>query len=281
MRKLSFSQQLLTQLGLGLLAAFVLIPVWGLVYLAFDGGIKGWPLGFRVWPEKFTLAVFQNIWEKPTQSLTFLGALRNSLIVCLSSTALAIVCGASMAYAFARFRFPGRRVGLFGLLVGALLPPVALLTPLFIVLSALQIRATLLGLSVVYTAFALPFGIWTMRAAFQSVSKELEESAFLDGANHFTAFWRITLPLALPAIAVTAIMAFLIGYSEFALGWLFIDKSDNVTLGMALWGLVNNNSLSWSRLAAAAVLMTVPVVVLFLTLQRYLLTGLLTGTVED
>ncbi len=153
--------------------------------------------------------------------------------------------------------------------------------PLFIILTALQIRANLLGLMVVYTAFALPFGIWNMRAAFQSVPKELEESAFLDGANHWLAFWRITLPLALPSIAVTAIMAFLIGYSEFALGWLFVDKSDNVTLSMALWGLFNNESLSWSRLAAASILMTVPVILLFIALQRFLMTGLLTGTVED
>jgi len=281
MRKMSWREQVLTQLGLLVLGVFVLLPVWGMAYLAFDGGVKGWPISLRLWPETFTFAIFQNVWQQPAQSLTFLGALKNSLIVCLSSTALALVCGASMAYAFARFRFPGRRVGLFALLVGALLPPVALLTPLFIILTAIQIRATLLGLIVVYTAFALPFGIWNMRAAFQSVPNELEESAFLDGASHWTAFWRITLPLALPSIAVTALMAFLIGYSEFALGWLFIDKSDNVTLGMALWGLFNNNLISWSRLAAAATLMTVPVVVLFLALQRFLMTGLWTGTVDD
>jgi arabinogalactan oligomer / maltooligosaccharide transport system permease protein len=281
MRKLSWREQMLTQLGLLVLGVFVLLPVWGMAYLAFDGGVKGWPISLRLWPETFTLAIFQNVWQQPAQSLTFLGALKNSLIVCLSSTALALVCGASMAYAFARFRFPGRRVGLFTLLVGALLPPVALLTPLFIILTAIQIRATLLGLIVVYTAFALPFGIWNMRAAFQSVPNELEESAFLDGASHWTAFWRITLPLALPSIAVTALMAFLIGYSEFALGWLFVDKSDNVTLGMALWGLFNNNLISWSRLAAAATLMTVPVVILFLALQRFLMTGLWTGTVDD
>lgn len=281
MRKISLRQQVLTQLALLVLSIFVLLPVWGLAYLAFDGGVKGWPITLRFWPEQFTFAIFQNVWQQPAQSLTFLGALKNSLIVSFSSTALAIACGASMAYAFARFRFPGRRVGLFALLVGALLPQVALLTPLFVILSALQIRTTLFGLIVVYTAFALPFGIWNMRSAFQAVPNELEESAFLDGATPLVAFWNITLPLALPSIAVTAIMAFLIAYSEFALGWLFVDKSDNVTLGMALWSLFNNSLISWSRLAAAAVLMTLPVVALFLALQRLLMTGLLTGTVDD
>lgn len=281
MRKLKGWDQALTQLGLFILGVFVLLPVWGMAYLAFDGGVKGWPITLRFWPEQFTLSVFQNVWLQPAQSLTFLGALRNSLVVCLSASALALACGASMAYAFARFRFPGRRPALFALLVGALLPPVALLTPLFIILTALQIRATLLGLIVVYTAFALPFGIWNMRAAFQAVPVELEESAFLDGASHWTTFLRITLPLALPAIAVTAFMAFLIGYSEFALGWLFVDKSDNVTLGMALWGMFNSSLASWSRLAATAILMSLPVVVLFLALQRFLRAGLLTGAIDD
>ena len=107
-----------------------------------------------------------------------------------------------MAYAFARFRFPGRRSGLLALLVGALLPPVAMMTPLYILLSALQLRTSLLGLMIVYAAFSMPFCIWNMRSAFQAVPAELEEAAFLDGASHWKAYWRVTLPLALPAIAL-------------------------------------------------------------------------------
>jgi ABC-type maltose transport system permease subunit len=283
MRKLTFTQQLLYQLGLITLGIFVLLPVWGLLYLAFDAGVQGWPLTFRLWPEQPSLAVFQAVWDQPAQSITFLGALKNSLLVSLSAAGFAVVMGASMAYAFARFRFLGRRAGLFALLVGALLPPVALMTPMFILLSALQIRTTLLGLSVVYTAMAMPFCVWNMRSAFQSVPKEIEESAYLDGASDFTTFYRITLPLALPSIAVAAIMAFLIGYSEFALGWLFVDKSSNVTLGMMIWGLLTGSSSSFSitRIAAASLLTTGPVVILVLLLQRYLMSGLLTGTVED
>jgi ABC-type glycerol-3-phosphate transport system permease component len=283
MRKLSLREQIIYQLGLTLLGVFVLLPIWGLLYLAFDAGVQGWPLEFRLWPEEPSLAVFQAVWDQPAQGLTFLGALKNSLLVSLSASAFAVVMGASMAYAFARYRFWGRRIGLFALLVGALLPPVALMTPMFILLSAIHIRTTLLGLSVVYTAMAMPFCVWNMRSAFQSVPKEVEESAYLDGASDFTTFYRITLPLALPSIAVAAIMAFLVGYSEFALGWLFVDKSTNVTLGMMIWGLLSGASTSFSitRIAAAALLTTGPVVVLVLLLQRYLMSGLLTGTIED
>ena len=271
MHGLKWYEQVLYQLGLALVALFVLTPIWGMAYLAFDGGVKGWPTTFRLWPEQPTLEVFQRVWERPSQSLPFAGILKNSLLVSGGAALFSVALGASMAYAFARYRFPGRQTGLFALLVGALLPPVALMTPLFILLTIVGLRTTLLGLTIVYTAFAMPFCVWNMRVAFQSVSKELEESAFLDGATPLLAFWFISLPIALPSIAVAGLIAFLIGYSEFAMGWLFVEKSTNVTLAMAISGILQSSLVSWSNLAALAMLMSAPVVVLFLLLQRYLL----------
>jgi ABC-type glycerol-3-phosphate transport system permease component len=133
---------------------------------------------------------------------------------------------------------------------------------------------------IVYTAFAMPFCIWNMRAAFQAVPLELEESAFLEGATSLQAFWRITLPLALPSIAVAGLMAFLIGYTEFAIGWLFVERGENVTLAMAVSGMLGN-SVPWSELSALAILMSLPVVLLFLLLQRYLMRGLLIGRMDE
>lgn len=282
MRKLKWWQQLLYQLGFAAIALFVLIPVWGLLQMSLDGSINGWPLEFRLWPKEFTLDVFRQVWERPAQSLSFLSALKNSLVVAGGAALLAISLGATMAYAFARLRFPGRQAGLFALLLGALLPPVALMTPLYILLSALGLRTNLLGLMMVYAAISMPLAVWNMRAAFQAVPKELEESAFLDGASAFRTFWRVTLPLALPSIAVAALIAFLIGYSEFAIGWLFVDKSANVTLAMAISGMQHNiGTASWSNLAATAILMSVPVVIIFVVLQKYLLRGLLFGAADE
>lgn len=270
-----------TYAALALVAVYVLVPIYGLAYLAFDAGILGWPHEFRFWPEKPSLAAFSQVWTSPSQSLSFLGALRNSLIVSGGAALLAVGFGASLAFAFARMRFPGRQVGLFALLVGAMLPPVALMTPLYVLLTALQIRTTLLGLMIVYAAFGMPLGVWNMRAAFQAVPRELEEAAMLEGATLTTAFLRVTLPLALPSIAIAALMAFLIGYSEFAMGWLFVDKGENVTLAMAIWGMIFSSGVMWSRLAALALLMSLPVVIVFLALQHYLLRGVLYGTVEE
>jgi arabinogalactan oligomer/maltooligosaccharide transport system permease protein len=280
MRRVTWRQQVAIQLGLVLVALFVLVPIWGLARLALDGAIKGAPTEFRIWPEQFTLGVFSEVWQKPSQTLSVPGLLRNSLIVAGGAALCSVALGASMAYAFARFRFPGRRPGLFGLLVGALLPPVALMTPLYMLLSALGLRTSLLGLMIIYAAFSMPFCVWNMRAAFQSVAQELEEAAFLDGASHLTAFWRVTLPLALPSIAVAALIAFLIGYTEFAIGWLFVESGENVTLAMAVSGM-SGQSGAWSKQAALALLMSLPVLVLFLVLQRYLLRGLLIGVAEE
>ncbi len=281
MRRSNRRQQALTLAALGLLALFVVVPIWSLAYIAFDGAVKGWPVTFHVWPEQPTLDVFVRMWRTPAQSLSFLGLLRNSLIVSGGAALLSVVFGASMAYAFARYRFPGQQAGLFALLVGALLPPVAFMTPLYILLGILKLRTTLLGLALVYTAFSMPFCIWNMRAAFSAVPNELEESAFLDGATAWTAFWRVTLPLALPAIAIAAIIAFLLGYSEFALGWLFVSRGQDVTLAMAVSGFFESPNPQWSLMAALALMMTAPVVALFLILQKYLLSGFSLGAAES
>ena len=280
MRKLSLPRQVAYQLLLALVALFVLLPIWGMLRLAFDAALKGAPVTFRVWPEIFSLAAFQKVWHTPSQSLSFLGLLRNSLVVSGGAALISVALGASMAYAFARFRFPGRRAGLFGLLLGTLLPQVAIMTPLYVLLTILGVRASLLGLMIVYTAFAMPFCIWNMRASFQAVPKELEEAAFLEGATMLVAFWRITLRLALPSIAVAALMAFLIGYTEFAIGWLFVERGENVTLAMAVSGMLGV-SVPWSNLSALAVLMSLPVVLIFLLLQRYLMRGLLIGRIDE
>lgn len=280
MPKLTRRPQVLHQLGLVSVALFVLVPVWGLARLALDGSIKGAPSDFRIWPKQFTLDLFRQVWAQPSQSLSVLGLLRNRPIVAGGAALSSMVLGVSMAYAFARYRFPGRRPGLSALLAGALLPPVALMAPLYVLLSALHVRTTLLGMVIVYAAFSMPFCVWNMRSAFQAVPSEREEAAFLDRAAPQAAFWRMTLPLALPALAVAALIAFLIGYTEFAIGWLFVEIGNNVTPAMAVSGM-QGQSGAWSKQAEMALRVSLPVVALFLVLQRYRLRGLLVGVVEE
>jgi len=285
MRKISFIQQLGTQLALVVVGFFVLIPIWGIARLAFDGSLKGRPTEFRLLPKVWSFDAFLQVLDKPYQSVNFETLLKNSILISFGAALIAIALGMSLAYAFARFRFPARQAGLFAILLTAVLPPVAFMTPLYIILGLMHIRTTLLALVLVYAAFAMPFCIWNMRAAFQAIPKEVEEAAFLDGAGDMTSFIFVTLPLALPSIAVAGLIAFLMAYSEFTLGWLFVDKADNVTLAMSIYAIVqtqySGGAQPWSYLGSLALIMSIPVVVIFLIFQRTLLERMMFGSIDD
>ena len=281
MRKFNPLRWLGAHLLLLVVGVYVLIPIWGMVRLAFDGSLLARPTEFRLFPAKWSFDAFLRVLDKPYQSVSFDLLMQNSLAVSLGAAAIAAGLGISLAYAFARFRFPGRQAGLFILLLTALLPPIAFTTPLYIVLSILKLRTSLVGLCIVYAVFAMPFCIWNMRAAFQAIPKELEEAAFLDGAGNLRTLFRITLPLALPSVAVAAPIAFLMGYSEFAIGWLFVDRANRVTLAMAIYAMVQTGSAQpWSMLGSLVLIMSAPVVLVFLLLQRVLLERLSYGEIK-
>jgi arabinogalactan oligomer/maltooligosaccharide transport system permease protein len=278
MHRISLLRQIATQILLSLMGLFVILPIWGMIRLAFDGSLQSRPTEFLLFPKEWSMTAFMDVLDKPYQSVDFLVLLKNSLIVSFGAAGIAIILGISLAYAFARCRFPGRQIGLFALLLTAILPPVAFMTPLYILLTMLQIRTTLFALVIVYAAFGMPFCIWNMRAAFQSIPKELEEAAFLDGANDFKTFIHITLPLALPSITVAGLIAFLMAYSEFAIGWLFVEKADHVTLAMSIYAMLQSgNAQPWSYLGSLAIIMSIPVVIIFIIFQRTLLERLMFG----
>ena len=257
------------QMALCAVAAFVLLPIVTLGVIAFDGTLNSARiLEFRWLPRRFSLEPFRIAWTSPAQNQPFTQFLVNSLLLSGGSAALVLVGGASMAYAFARMRFVGRKLGLFALLVGAFLPPVALMVPLYLLLTSLGIRTTLWGLLATYTAF-------------QAVPRELEEAAFLDGAGPFTTFMRVALPMALPPILVAGLIAFLGAYTEFAMGWLLLNDPERMTLAMALRNMSGYFASAWNVLAAFTLLMCAPVIVVFLALQNYLLNGLVVDIASD
>jgi len=281
MRKLSRLGQVLSQVFLFFVGLYVIIPIWGMLRLAFDGSLLSRPTEFRLFPKVFSIQPLFEVLDRPYQSVQFVTLFKNSMVVSLGAALLAIILGASLAYAFARFRFPGRRPGLFLLLLTAIIPPIAFATPLYIVLSILKLRTTLMGLVIVYAVFAIPFCIWNLRAAFQSVPHDLEEAAHLDGAGNFAAFRHVTLPLALPSIGIAGLIAFLMAYSEFAIGWLFVDKAQTVTLAMSIYAMVQSgNAQPWSILGSLVLIMSLPVIIVFLIFQRTLLERMMFGTVD-
>lgn len=278
---MKWHKQLATQLSLALCGAFVLLPLLWLGRMAFEGDLLTRPKDFALLPRVWTGTHMAQAWSEPRAGISFLQLLSNSLIVAGGTALTALLFGATAAYGFARYSFPGRRAGLLLSLVLVTLPPAGLAAPFFIWLNDLGIRRTLLALIIVYSAIAVPFAVWTLRNAVQGVPREIEEAAQLDGASPFTVFRSITLPLIAPALAVACFIAFTLAWSEFALGWAFISDPSQVTLAMALNSMRGINSVSWGLLSATAILVALPIVALFYLLGRYVIVGLSLGAAGE
>jgi len=206
--------------------------------------------------------------------------LLNSLIVALCTTILGIFLATTAAYAFSRFRFPGRRAGLLSFLVIQMFPGTMMMIPLYILISSLGLLDQLLGLILVYSTTAIPFCVWMLKGYFDTIPKELEESAIIDGASRFRIFWSIILPLAKPAIAVTGLFSFMTAWNEFILAATFMNDETAHTLPVMLNGFVSATTVEWGHFAAGAIIVSIPVVALFFLLQRHLVSGLTAGGVK-
>ncbi len=291
---------LLKQIGLHAFLILVLIvvmfPILWIVSLALDPRNIDKPLELTLIPPGASPASFQRVLLEPFELLcrdpgdvsscmTFMQLLKNSLIVALGTSVIAVILGASAAYAFSRFNFIGRQAGMMAFIVLLMLPASATLAPLFVLLSQIRVlgeplRLTLVGLMLAYGSGTLPFAIWNLKGYFDTVPKELEEAARIDGASMAQTFLRIIMPLSVPAIAVTVLFAFMSGWTEFILAWTFLENPSRFTLAMALRSMQGQFATPWSDFAAMSILMSLPIVVLFFALQRYLVSGLTVGGVK-
>jgi arabinogalactan oligomer/maltooligosaccharide transport system permease protein len=229
------------------------------------------------WPEQVSLANFADVLtEQP-----FARWILNSAIIAGATTAVGVFLAATSGYAFSRFRFPGRRTGMMSFLVSQMFPGTLMMVPLYIiVVEWLELGSTWFGLVLVYTTIAIPFCVWMLKGYFDTIPRELEESARIDGASATQVFVRIVLPLAKPALAVTALFSFMTGWNEFILAATFMDEELMYTAPVGLRFFVGGFQHQWGYFAAGSILVSIPVVALFYFLQRYLISGLTAGAVK-
>ena len=224
-------------------------------------------------------ATFENYVKLFTEQ-PFLIWIRNSLLVTLVVTIIGVSLASTAGYAFSRYKFPGRKIGLLGLLITQMFPATMLLLPLFIMLSKLHLINKFLGLIIMYSASALPFCVWLMKGYYDTIPISLEESASIDGANKFFAFWKIILPLASPALVISALFSFMAAWNEYIVAAQILWYEDMFTIPLGLKSFQGNMTTEWGMYAAAALIISIPVIILFLVLSRWLVSGLTLGGVK-
>jgi arabinogalactan oligomer/maltooligosaccharide transport system permease protein len=218
--------------------------------------------------------------DPATGSWTFGHQLFNSLTVSLATAVVGVAIATPAAYALARFRFVGRDRGVWILMATQMFPGVATLVPLYMILERLHLLDSRAGLVLVYATTSVPFCVMQLRSAFEAIPIDLEEAAQVDGATRWQAFRTVALPAARPAIAVTALFAFMSAWNEFILAATLLSREDAFTLPVALQRFVGEHGASWGKFAAGALIVSIPVMALFYLAQRNIVSGLTAGGVK-
>ena len=284
------SNHIWIHIGLISFTLLAIYPVLWVLALAFSGqqsvGIIDLPKdptflerarGVLPWPAHFSVKNFTDVMT----AQPFGRWLLNSLLVSVMTTALGVFLACTAAYAFSRFRFPGRDSGMLAFLVSQMFPGTLMLIPLFIIIVKwLGLGNNFWGLVIVYATTAIPFCVWMLKGYFDTIPIDIEESARIDGASPQVIFFRIILPLAKPAIAITALFSFMTAWNEFILASVFLESEAKYTAPVGLRFFVGGFSSQWGFFAAGSVIVSLPVVILFLYLQKYLVSGLTAGSVK-
>lgn len=272
-------QRVLNWIVVIILIAGVIIALAPLMYmvataLKANAYVQEYPPRFI--PENPTLENFQTAFN----SRNFARALLNSAVVAASTSILVTLLSSMMAYAFARFEFRGKKVIFAGLLIMIMIPGVILLIPQFILAKTLGLINSLPGLVLIYSAGPLAFNTFLLRGFLESLPREIEESAIIDGANPFTVFWRVMMPLAAPAISTVAVFSFLGSWDEYLLALNLLTDESLRTLPIAIANFRGQHASNWGLVFAGSLTAVIPTVVLFVVFQRYFIQGITSGGVR-
>ena len=267
--------------GLTLLCAVTLYPVLWVIKLALSP-TQTLSMSANPFPEAVTLDHFRDVLgSTDAQGRWLFGRqLLSSLVVSTATTVVGLSLAVTAAYALSRFRFPGKQSGMQLLLITQMFPATLMLVPLYSILQGLGLLDSIGGLVLVYATSSLPFCVWMLRGYFDTLPKELEEAAIMDGASPFQVFWKVVLPLARPALAVTALFSFMTAWNEFILAATLLNDASLFTLPVALQRYVGEYKVEWGHFAAGALVVSAPVMALFFALQKHLVGGLTAGGVK-
>lgn len=261
----------------GIFASILLgFPIYWMVTTSFKNRDDVLSTEPRFLPESLTLQNYRDAFSRDG----FDTSLRNSLVVVTLTVLISLFLATFASIAIARMRFKGKRTFITSLLIVQMLPLSALIIPLFLLLTKLQLTNRLPGLALTYVAFILPFTIWTLRGFLANIPHDLEEAALVDGCSRISAYRYILLPLMAPGLVATAIFAFIQAWNEFLLAYIIMQSQENLTLPVWLASFTTRTGTDWGPLMAASTITALPVVIFFSLIQKRIATGVTSGAVK-
>ncbi|MBC6935291.1 MAG: ABC transporter permease subunit [Chloroflexi bacterium] len=264
----------------GILVAYSIIsvyPVLRIVSISLRPSTGLLSRSLDIIPAGATLQSYNNLFnEEP-----FLQWVWNSLSITVTVSIIGVAVAATGAYAFSRWRFFGRRPALIFLLTTQMIPAGMLVIPIFVIVAQLGLANQIIGLVLAYISTAVPFSIWILKGYYDTIPPDLEEAAMVDGCNRMEAFWRIILPLSTPALSIVFLFNFLAAWSEFIVAKVILTAQSVMTWPLGLNQLIGTFQTDWGKYAAGSVLVTVPVLLLFMWQSKYLISGLTLGSVKS
>ncbi len=274
-KKRELTKAVLVHAVLLLLTFLVLAPFLWMLLTSFKTNPETLRYPPTFMPDSFDVKNYIRGWS----SMRFGKYFGNTLYVSLATTVVSVLIGSLGGYALARFRIPGERLLVLGILVTRMFPPVVFLVPFFIFLRRLNLVDTFGGLILSYTVFSLPLAIWMLRGFFRNVPKQLEEAAMIDGCSRMGAFFRIIVPLSSPGVATTGVFCFILAWNEFMFANTLILTETKRLLTVSLVASISEYLVEWNVLMAGSILTTIPVILMYLFMQKYITGGLTDGSV--
>ncbi len=271
------AKKFLSHAVLALFAAYALYPISQIVTISLRPGNQLLSTSLALIPKGATLDNFHKL-ITGTQFLRWLG---NSTVIALVVTITGVALASTAGYTLSRFRFTGRGPIMSGLLVSQMFPATMLLLPLYLVLIGLHLINSYLGVVIIYIATALPFCIWQLKGYYDTIPFSLEEAASIDGCTPWQTFALVIFPLAAPGVAITALFSFMTAWNEYIVAALVLQNPHMFTLPVGLKMFQGNMQTQWGLYAAGALIVSVPVVLLFLLLSRFLVSGMTAGGVKE
>jgi arabinogalactan oligomer/maltooligosaccharide transport system permease protein len=253
-----------------------LFPVIRVLGVALRPGNRLLDSQFSIIPPGATFESFRHVLFETDLPLW----LFNSLVITVGTSFVGLLIAATSAYAFSRFKFPGRGVGLTLLLATQLIPAAMLLVPLYILAVQLKLANTFVGMVIALSVTSVPFSIWILKGYYDTVPIELEEAARIDGCSQLEAFWRILLPLSTPALVIVFLFNFLAAWNDYFLARILLSKQELLTWPLGLQRFQSQFQAQWNDLAASSILISIPVVALFLYSSKWLVSGVTAGGVK-